>query len=310
MSIRTWIATASIISVLSVRGARAETPDAAEAIPGHTIDRSVAGGIKATALAVGALSYLIPARDGALWERELLDLDHGIRDNFSRRASAISDGLLVASVLAPAVYLTGTSIDDADGDRLLIYGETMAINVGVASLVKHLVQRPRPYVYSTDPEVRAYAKDAGRDAYMSFYSGHAAATFGAAMSGAYLLGASEASKSARSVAFGAGFGAAAMTATLRVRAGKHFVSDVLVGAIVGTAIGATVPALHADGQPFQPSGNEVALAGAGIIAGVITARLLPVESERATETPERGAFWQLSPTVTQGGAGFGVIGGW
>ena len=307
MSTHRWVVTALIVSALPLRSARADTADA---IPGHTVERPVAGGIQATALAVGGLSYLIPARGGALWDHELLDLDLRVRDDFSRRASHLSDGLLVLSVLAPAAYLTGTTIDDADGDKLLLYSETMAINVGMASLVKHLVQRPRPYMYSKDPSVRAYAKGQGADAHMSFYSGHAAITFGAAMAGAYLLGASGENEQVRGIAFGAGFGIAAMTATLRVRAGKHFVSDVLVGAVVGTSIGYLVPALHADDGAFKPSANELTLAGVGIVAGVLTARFLPLESQRDTENPERGAFWQLTPTVANGSAGFGVVGGW
>lgn len=40
------------------------------------------------------------------------------------------------------------------------------------------------------------------------------------------------------------FALAATTASLRVVAGKHFYSDVIVGSAIGTAIGATVPLLH------------------------------------------------------------------
>jgi membrane-associated phospholipid phosphatase len=39
-------------------------------------------------------------------------------------------------------------------------------------------------------------------------------------------------------------GIAAATAVLRVQAGKHFWSDVLTGAVVGSAIGWLVPYLH------------------------------------------------------------------
>jgi membrane-associated phospholipid phosphatase len=270
-------------------------------IPGHSADHAVDGAITGLGLAVSAAALLIPIRGHTLWDRQVFEWDEGVKDNFSRRASAISDGLLGVSLVAPAIYLTGSSIDDADGDRLLIYGEAVAINTALVAVTKRLVQRPRPYRYSKDPAVIAYARAHYDDSMQSLYSGHSALTFGAAVTGAYLLGASERSAGARYTAWAAGLGVAAATATLRVRAGKHFYSDVVMGSLVGITVGYAVPALHADGDAYVPSGGEIAAGLGGILGGIALAKVIPLEAR---------AHVQLTPAPVPGGMGLALGGSW
>ena len=123
-----------------------------DVIPGHSVTRPVDGAIQGLALGAALGFSLIPLRKNPeLWNVEMLGADLGVRDNFSRRAAHLSDALLAASLAAPVIYLTGSTIDDADGDRLMIYGQSMAINAALAQGTKRLVQRPRPYQYSKDP---------------------------------------------------------------------------------------------------------------------------------------------------------------
>lgn len=281
-----------------------------DVIPGHRVDGPTDGTI--TAVAVGGTLglSLIPIRvEAPLWRRELFAADEAVRDNFSRRASHVSDALLVASLAAPAIYLTGRTIDDADGDRLILYGQTVAINGLLAQAGKHLVQRPRPYMYGKSSAARAYAAEAGADGRKSFYSGHAAMSFGAAVTGAYFLGASDAPGVARGFAWGAGLAVAATTATLRVRAGKHYYSDVVIGAVVGMTVGYLVPALHAEGDPYVPSGQELAAGAAGVLGGMLLGQLLPLE--RRSESPVKPsalARLRLAPTPVEAGFGFALAG--
>jgi hypothetical protein len=283
-----------------------------DVIPGHTVDRPVDGAIQGVALGATLGFSLIPMRkDPQLWATELLEVDRGVRDNFSRRAAHLSDALLVTSLAAPAIYLTGSTIDDADGDRLMIYSQSLAINAALAQGAKRIVQRPRPYAYSKDPTVRRYAQSEGEDAWMSFYSGHASLSFGAAVTGAYLLGASSDNKLARGVGWGVGLMAASAAANLRVRAGKHFYSDVVVGAAVGMAVGYIVPALHADGRPYIPDGQELAAAGAGILGGMLLSSLIPLEKKRTEDgvvQPSTISRLSLSPVPMPNGMGFAIGG--
>lgn len=286
-------------------------PAAAEdVIPGHH-SNPVDGGVIGLGLGVGLAFSLLPMRDGGPWTTELFgDADLAVRDNFSRRAAHISDGLLAASLVAPIGYLTGGTIEDADGDRLMIYGESLAINIALVQAAKHLVQRPRPYLYARSAAATRYAAAQGDDARMSFYSGHAALSFGAAVTGAYLLGASTDNRTARSFAWGLGLAAATATANLRVRAGKHFYSDVVIGGLVGITVGYVVPALHADGKPYLPTGEEIMLAMGGILGGMLVSQLLPLErlqSELAASNSVLSHL-QLAPVPMANGLGFAVGG--
>ncbi len=301
-------AVAAILCVALVAPAYAD----GDTIPGHEIDRKTNGGITGLAMGLGLVAQLIPLRHRDLWKVELTSFDEGVRLNYSPRAAALSDALFGLSIAAPALYLMGTSIDDADGDKLMIYGQTLAVNTLLVGVIKRLVQRPRPYLYSKDPAAVRYAKEQGEDAFLSFYSGHAALTFGAAVTGAYLVGASGASPSARALAWGGGMMLASTTANLRVRAGKHFYSDVIIGGLVGISVGYIVPALHADDAPYAPSGTEIAAGAAGILGGLLLSSLLPLE-KRATEIDAGKAGLvhnlHLSPIPVTGGFGFALGGG-
>jgi membrane-associated phospholipid phosphatase len=293
------------------------TPALAEdVIAGHAIDRQANGAVIAGVLGVGLGLSLIPVHTpSALWDHEIFgELDDAVHASFSPRAAQISDGLLAASIAAPIAYLTGDTIEDADGDRLLLYGEALAVNVAVFEGAKHLVQRPRPYLYSKSPEVARYAAEQGDDAYQSFYSGHAATAFCAATAGAYLAGVSTTSSGARALAWGGGFAVAAAAANLRVRAGKHFYSDVVIGAIIGTAIGYVVPALHADKAPYVPRIEDVGAAVAGVLGGSLVSELLPLERHPGDGLASsrfrrlHHAHLHLGPVPITHGAGLGIGG--
>lgn len=300
-------AVAASVALLVAPAAHADD----DVIPGHRIDRPGAGAVIGLALVGAGVASLIPARPAApRWQRQLWPGDERAHDNLSARAASVSDGLLAASLVAPVLYLTGPTIEDADGDRLLVYGEVMAINAGLAQLAKMVVQRPRPYLYGTSAAAKAYARDQGEDAWRSFYSGHAALSFGAAVAGAYLLGASTDRGGGRQVAWAAGLGVAAATANLRVRAGKHHVSDVVIGGVVGVTVGYLVPALHADATPYAPTGAEVMAALAGIAGGVVLSQLVPLERQDGGEGGVRAMLrrGQLGPVPLAGGLGVSFAG--
>lgn len=293
-----------VAGLLVARG----TAVADDTIPDHAVDPARDGAILAGAIGLGAALTLLPSRAPATpWRHELFGgLDAAVHDTFSPRAAGVSDALVAAAVAAPLVYLTGDTIEDADGDRLVIYGEALAINAALFQGVKHLVRRPRPYVYSTSAAIQRYAAAEGDDAYQSFYSAHAATAFCAATAGAYLAAASSSNPTARTLAWGGGFAVAAAAANLRVRAGKHFYSDVVIGGVVGVAIGYAVPALHAGGEPYVPDVRAAAAALAGVLVGSAVSEVLPLGA-RADDTRRSGGL-HLSPVVIANGAGLGLAG--
>ncbi len=150
---------------------------------------------------------------------------------------------------------------------LLITAEAVALAGDLNQLVKYSVGRQRPYARAgvPNPDTRQGADDAN----LSFYSGHTSITFSiAAAAGtvARLRGYRWAP-----VIYVAGAAIAAGTAYMRIAADQHYLTDVLTGAVVGSAVGAGVPWLHRPGSAarslaFVPAPLPWLVAGGGGLA--------------------------------------------
>jgi membrane-associated phospholipid phosphatase len=247
-----------------------------------------------------ALSRL-PVR-ASLWTHELLPFDDAVRGTFSALDGAVSNVTLVATIAVPM------AVEAARGRASVlpaaaVCGEALAVGLLFDSVAKYTVGRPRPYVYSRDPAARAHARDEGDDAYLSFYSGHATSAFAAAVAGSLIFSYGEPNPTPRAVMWGTEMALASSTAVLRVRAGKHFPSDVLFGALVGTATGILVTRAHATARDaYSPSPEEWGAMGAGLALGATVTSLAP----RAIGSRMASARVSLLPLVTPSGAGFAL----
>ncbi len=122
----------------------------------------------------------------------------------------------------------------------LIAAESLAITALLTSVLKTSVRRPRPLTY--DP---AFGKDERfkGDARLSFPSGHSALSFASASTFA-VFALARSDSLATHLGVGGAFLGAGAVAYLRIAAGKHFPTDVLSGAALGTIVGLIVPLLH------------------------------------------------------------------
>lgn len=162
-------------------------------------------------------------------------------------ASAISWGTVALTLALPI------AIDAGDIGRtsrewryfahdMGLFAEAIALDGALNEIVKLAVRRPRPLVY--DGSV-AHGGSVVADNYVSFYSEHSSLAFTAATAYTTLFALRHRDRPGLTAAVGiALFSLASATASLRVVAGKHFYSDVIVGAAIGTGIGAAVPLLH------------------------------------------------------------------
>jgi membrane-associated phospholipid phosphatase len=251
--------------------------EAGRSEPAPTLRLGWLGDGAALGLSTAALGIatLIPVDANSHWSTQLLPIDDHLEGRYAARASQVSDVLVGIDVAAPVALFAGRGFDRETGKRVVVYGETLLVSLALDSLVKPLVSRPRPYVYSDDPAVVAYAASAGEDAHLSFYSRHSATTFCASVAGAYLFAQSTTDTHARAVVWGTELALAGATADLRTRAGKHFYSDVLVGATVGAGLGVLIPYLHG-GPKVRPSKLEWLAIVLGPLVGVAVGELLPV----------------------------------
>lgn len=209
-------------------------------------------------LVVGLLVALLMAfteitpRMRARWDRPVL-FDDGIRARIRadtsgqrRRAGRASDLLLWASTIAPfACCLVLSRRHNGDVATQLALMSTLALLAasGANRIATTLAGRPRPYTRVLDREGQIKRHPSGHpERLRSFFSGHTAltatgsslvATFAMHLNwvdGALMLG-----------VLITAIAATVAVATLRVRADRHYFSDVAAGAVVGVMCGAGYP---------------------------------------------------------------------
>jgi membrane-associated phospholipid phosphatase len=136
---------------------------------------------------------------------------------------------------------------DAAAQMALVNGEALAIVTAVQGVTNTMASRERPYgrICGTDEQPGSTIDCEGNVRYRSFFSGHAAFTF---MSAGLICVHHQKLDLLRGIgdelACVAAYSGAAATATLRVMGDMHYVSDVAVGATVGTLVGLAVPLMH------------------------------------------------------------------
>ncbi len=161
---------------------------------------------------------------------------------YSRGVDRAADVTLytgMALPLALALLMPGDQAGAAGVIYLEVIGEAFfAKNAG-----KYLFPRPRPYLYFPSASGSGPADPTER--YDSFPSGHATMACAAAACGVVVAALELPPGSPWLLPFVATeTGLAVVTASLRVAAGMHFMSDVLAGAALGTLIGVAVPLAH------------------------------------------------------------------
>ncbi|MCB9555323.1 MAG: phosphatase PAP2 family protein [Deltaproteobacteria bacterium] len=222
--------------------------------------------------------------------------------NFSARASRISDLTLYTTLTTPLIAQLAPGADADTGRATLIYAQVIAIDAALTMLTKRLVGRPRPYTHSADPAVAAYAQAKGDGAYASFFSGHSSLAFAAAVSGSYLFAARSGDRAARASLWGMQLALASFTAGLRLRAGRHYLSDVVVGALVGSGLALGISFAHTDraARPSISTASALAIAG-GISFGALLSHLLPFSF-----AAPNGSGLRLGPLFADGVAGLAL----
>jgi len=179
---------------------------------------------------------------------ELLPWDRPFAGHYSGWATTVShySGALAVAPLALAGYSWYKG--DADGHDFgafsLMFVEAFALQNALNQLVRSMQLWPRPYVYAGRGEGRKKAESARGEAYGSFYSGHASAAFTVAVFTGEWFSEIYPNSQYKSLVWVSSFTLAAAVGALRVVAGKHYPTDVVVGALMGTGVSFGVLKLH------------------------------------------------------------------
>jgi len=120
--------------------------------------------------------------------------------------------------------------------------ETFAITAAITQVVKVLVKRPRPFLHSgqdlydlSDPDAR-----------LSFFSGHTSAISATSFFLAQTIIDMKSITSVRKKGwiYAGAIIVPGIMGSLRIASGKHFMTDVLTGLVVGSSVGLLVPMWH------------------------------------------------------------------
>ncbi len=143
--------------------------------------------------------------------------------------------------VAPIVALLDKNQRSHYGQVSVIFIETMSAAAASFTLAAGLVKRSRPLVYNTSLPL---ADRQDKDAQRSFFAGHTTATAAATFFAAKVYSDFNPDSKLKPYIWTAAAIVPAVVAYQRIRAGKHFLSDNLLGYGVGMACGILIPELH------------------------------------------------------------------
>lgn len=187
------------------------------------------------------MEVLTPEQIARLDAREVWAIDRLATRQGSAFAKTVSDASLYGAVLLPSLFLLNDRSRRHGDDVGLIYAQVLSLNYGLTSLVKNTTQRPRPYVYDSSISL---TRKQSRDARRSFFSGHTSMTAASTFFTARVYSDFYPDAAAKPWVWTGAIVLPAVTGATRVLAGKHYLTDVLVGYAVGAGIGLLVPELQ------------------------------------------------------------------
>lgn len=202
--------------------------------------------------AAGAGFYMLKQKNGLTQEQlsrldrnDVPKFDRFAAGNYSDRAQKVGDALCYPSmVVAPALLVLNDNVRGRYGQVLGLYVQSLALTDAAFTLTVGNVYRYRPYLYGDEGGNRPGSQRTGRIATNSFFAGHTAHTAVATFFAAKVFHDFNPDSPARPYVWTTAALVPAVVAYTRIEAGKHFLSDNLVGYTVGAASGILVPQLH------------------------------------------------------------------
>lgn len=215
-------------------------------------------------LGLGAVSafglYRVQQKSG-LSDVELANLkksdvprfDRWAAGNYSESAQLASDLLCYPTLLiAPGLLALSDKVRGRYGQVAALYLETMLASDALFTTSVGNIYRYRPYLYGSE----GGGGRSGKIATNSFFAGHTAHTATATFFAAKVLHDFNPGYEGEAYVWGAAAVVPAAVAYYRIQAGKHFLSDNIVGYTVGATMGILVPQLHKKasgaGMSFTP----------------------------------------------------------
>jgi membrane-associated phospholipid phosphatase len=198
---------------------------------------------------IGSAAYAIDHSQSVLTLGEINQLssksinwfDKGAVYQFSEEAAKVSDIAVGLSIAAPFVLLSDHKMRKDWSTFSIMYFETVLFSVSVPSIGKGSVKRIRPFVYNHDVPIE---KKTSGEAKRSFFSRHTTIAFASAVFLSTVYNNSYPDSKWTPYVWTGSLLAAGAVGYFRYEAGEHFPTDIITGAVVGSAIGYFIPHLH------------------------------------------------------------------
>ncbi len=209
----------------------------------------------------------------AYWEQEpfteleIAMLDRANINGFDRSATAqwapdrYANALVLTLMAAPLALAIATPGSRQSWTVAAMYGEVLLIGNGLGELLNGVTNRTRPFVYNTGENI-PFDVRSEVEARRAFPSGHAANAFAAAVFLSSVYAKLHPGSPVKAWIWAGSLTLAATTGYMRYKGGKHFPTDIISGAIIGSLVGWGVPKLHeVDGVNLTvaPLGGVIAI---------------------------------------------------
>jgi membrane-associated phospholipid phosphatase len=215
--------------------------------------------ILSSAVALGGVAYMYKRalQPPTLTDIKVLNastinsLDRKAMFNYNQSAARNSDIILytVASITTASIISTALNTETKKHNlwnNAVMALEANLLNVGITELTKNTVQRIRPYAYNYQVPL---SEKVTLDTKRSFFSGHTSVVATNSFLTAHLVSNYIEIEKKWLIWVPAAL-IPAYTGFERVRAGKHFVSDVVVGYAIGMSCGLVIPQIHKSKENF------------------------------------------------------------
>jgi hypothetical protein len=177
----------------------------------------------------------------ALRKEDVPSFDRFSAGYYSARSQTASDLLCYPTLaIAPGLLALNPSIRSHYGQVAVLYLQTVLAADALFTTSIGNIPRYRPFLYGTE----GGEQRTSRIETNSFFAGHTAHTAAATFFAAKVFHDYNPDSPAQPYVWGAAAAVPAAVAYFRIQAGKHFLSDNIVGYAVGATAGIVVPQLH------------------------------------------------------------------
>jgi membrane-associated phospholipid phosphatase len=167
--------------------------------------------------------------------------DRGATYNWSLSAANASDILATALILSPALLAFSDEVRNDFTPVLTMYFQTLILAEALPLTIKGITQRTRPFVYNEDAPLE---EKQSQNAKRSFFSGHTSVAFAMAVFLSTVYSDYHPNSQWKPFVWGVSLLAASTVGYLRYAAGRHFPTDIITGAVIGSALGYFIPFIH------------------------------------------------------------------